>query len=480
MTLLTKIGAFAFETESVQGTAETIVAADVILAEEPSIEISHGVQERAVIRDVPDAKASIPGPRTAVIAAVVEMVGTATQGTLSGPAAVLSDFILACGFDLTNISGHSNTYNLDADLASPNAGTAKVFRDGKQKTALGCMFNPTFSLVPGEIPKMTLDGMGVYSSDGDEATLAAPTEVIQPVVLKDATFILGRHIADVLAEEDDGAVEELRAAAASKVRFGVKIDGSATARDLARVQIKLVKDGTPIGETDGIWVTIEGDNAGAPDDSPITNGTSVKYATTLIPTTEVWWDFDFTGTLPTIPGDSNDYWIVVQGDFTPDTPNNNIELSTDVVGAGDQRTQVFDAAWGALALKNITMRAITSTSHCFITASITPNNEIALKKDPNAAEANQLARITGRRVANTLDVEEIPDATWDFFNDLTAITDLYFAATFGALGNQWKWEQTHAKMVNDSQAWSDADGVTSISGMELQTENPADFFIELK
>ena len=93
---------------------------------------------------------------------------------------------------------------------------------------------------------------------------------------------------------------------------GIKVTGE----ELTKVSLYINKVGSPTGD---IWIEIQGDNGGVPNNSVISNGTSSTIDVSTVGTSSAWKDFTF----PTNPylTTGTQYHIVLKGDFTIDGSN---------------------------------------------------------------------------------------------------------------------------------------------------------------
>lgn len=106
-----------------------------------------------------------------------------------------------------------------------------------------------------------------------------------------------------------------------------------------RVLVYLKRTGT-ISSGD-VWLQIQGDDTG-PDDSSI--GQSRKVSASSIGTTGEWVEFIFDTPVDLV--DEDDYWIVLQGDYTLSS-SNHISLGVDTVGSGGD-VSIHDSDWGSV------------------------------------------------------------------------------------------------------------------------------------
>lgn len=472
--MLTKVGGFAFKEEASAGTAETITSSEMILAREPKITPDMGMQERNVVRQVADPLTPIKGGVNCGVTAILELKGSGTAGT--APTGI-GDALESCGFDESVDSGVKVTYTLRANPRGGKSGTAKSFLDGKYVTARGVRGNPTLTFKAGEVCTLAYDGKGALEARGDASVLTSPSDSPKPPIFQSADMWLLEHHA-ILNEDLDGAIEKLLDGAASNVKMAITVTQGSTTQKLKKIRLPLAKVGTPANETDGVWLTIEGDATGDPNGTPITNGTSAKIATANISATQTWVDFNFA-TPPTLTA-STVYHIVLQGDYDADATN-CISVDTDVCIAGAQICQFFDAAWAALALKNISCQILVAVDPTiyFDGMEINPNNEVVIQKDPNYAEGIIYGEITGRNVTIALEPLEKTDALTDFVAYLSDKTDLYLQAQLGsAAGNIIEVIAQHVT-VKKAGEWGDRDGQVT-HPIELHLEDGTDLELRIR
>lgn len=135
----------AFETEDVEGTAETLVAADVILVANAKFTPDVKMNERPNRSSSLSPFAAVPGFRSAQIEFDVELKGSGTAGT----APPIGELLLACGYSETIVAGTSVTY-LPASASIPTL-TMALYMDGVAHKIWGARGEVTFPLKTGEI-----------------------------------------------------------------------------------------------------------------------------------------------------------------------------------------------------------------------------------------------------------------------------------------------------------------------------------------
>lgn len=470
---------FGFEKEAVPGSVETIVQADVINCQDGvSIGKNPNVAPRNVMRDDVQVLAPKVGGLSSPVTIPTEIKGSGTAGSLYDP---FDDIMAAGGLAGVADAGFAVRYAADPDLSTHEPGTAKWFVDGKQITAAGVAGNITFNIPAGETGKLNFEGQGILASDGDLAVLTAASDDPEPPVFINNDFWLLEHHATT--EDDlDGDGELLRGDAGFGERLEKTIVQGATSQKVMAVGVWLKKIGTPASETNGFWVTIEGDAAGDPDGTPIANGTSAFLATTGISDTD--WElylmvFGSFGNRPTLTNGTT-YHFELQGDWTQ-ADANCISVDTDVVAAPAQNTQEYDgAAWNAVSLENASMIILVApdVENFFDDFTLNMNNEFSLVKDPNATQGWRFAKVRGRGdgiKANVTPLEKL-DAEQDFWNELTSASDMFAVATLGdTAGNITQFIMRHAK-ITDGITFEDREKEVAVP-LELHLRNTTDLEI---
>jgi len=469
--MLMKIGSAAIEKEATAGTAETIDSADVTWVTDFKVAPAVDMRERNVVRDVPDLKAPIKGSVAVDVSGAFEMRGSGTAGTANGP---LGDLLQACGLTETADAGYNVAYTPDTDLSGVGSVTAKEFRDGKYRTGKGIRGNASFSLKAGEVGVCNFTGRGAFEASGDVSVLAEPSDTTKPPLLTSATMHLLEYHAATLHEDLDGDAEMLRKAG------GVNEELSTTLLTVGAIKprwvyLNLKKNTAPEGETHGVWVEIQTNNAGDPSGTAVTNGTSAYIATSLISTTAGWYGFYFA-TTPALSATTT-YHVVVKGDYTGDDTK-NISVDTDAVLVGAQLSKKKSTTYSALSLENLSMRVVGATNPdlTFDGAEIDLGQDIALQLDPNDDQGYDQAYHTSRKITAKLNPLEKLDATRDLYDYLSNATDLFFSVTLGSTaGNKIEFRMDHAVAIEAGQ-WEDRDGMIT-HPVTIQCEEPTRFGI---
>lgn len=444
--------------EVTPGTAETITAAEVIRAKDPSIKINANAYERQPVGAGMEAMTPIPGGKTVTASWSEEAKGSGTAGTEPANAPALK----AARFNQTDIAAHSNTFTLDND-GSNSALTAKMFMDGKYVTGRGIRGNIKFAAESGKQGEFSFDGGGIWVADGD---VSLPTgtgdDSTLPPLLQNAQMFVGEYHT-VLEEAVDGTAQKLLMAGGVNGMLEKGFTQGATAQKCFGILVKLKKNGTPASETNGVWFEIQGDSIGDPDGSAITNGTSATLSTTKIATTAAWYLFTFgsKGNRATLTN-ATAYHVVMKGDYTA-ADANNIEISADVVTGPNQNSQSYTAAaWGAIALNNLSAKiyvsSYASADQKFAGMEFDAGVEHNLRPDPNSDQGYEFEGITGAKPVITLKPEEMTDANTDWYGMWDTAITLFFHCQLGsAAGNTIEWFGEKMKISNIGD-WEDSNG----------------------
>ncbi len=422
------------ETEAASNTAETIVTGDCPRVIDPAIEIVKNPLDNESNRTTFGMTKPIPGGQSCNVSYGFYLKGSGVAG--QAPSSPIADTLLASGFAVTD-----GDVVIDFDLSDVSSSlTAQLFEGvavgatGKSTTAKGVKGNLSISLEPGGKSQATFEGQGSLSSDADGTTLAIGGEdSTDPVALVSASMTLAEiHSESVWAV--DGAVEEVNEGAGDNVELAMSFTQSG-AKTIVGYLAKLKKNGTPTNETLGFRIRIEGDAAGDPDGSALANSTATK-ATSLIDSTNSGWylfllDIGSRGTL----ADGIDYHAVVSGDYDA-SATDNIEIDTQIVGAGAQKCIFFDAAWAALSLKNLSLVILTmpvgGDDLYFGPTEINLNNEVTLTDDePSDAQGFSAATIDGADPTITITPRDALDSEIDLAELFDDQDELFFSAQIG-------------------------------------------------
>lgn len=160
--LITKAQVFVKQ-EAVEGTAETLTAADYILAEKPSFKANTPPIERAPASTSFSPFASLQGLRSGSIEFDAELKGSGVRGTPPEFAALLK----ACGMSEAIVAGESVTY-MPVSSSIPSV-TVGIIEDGVKKLIWGARGTFTLALVANQVPKFhfVLNGVDYSITDAD-------------------------------------------------------------------------------------------------------------------------------------------------------------------------------------------------------------------------------------------------------------------------------------------------------------------------
>ena len=184
MPLRTQRAVLAAKVEATEGTAETLAAANGILAETASYKRNQDMIERNPLRPTLSRLASIPGRRTAALNATVEMKGSGTAGT----APEWGSLIQACGFSETIVAVTSVTY---APVSTGDKSvTAALYTDGLFKKIVGARGNVSFGGAVGEKMMINFDMTGIEDVVTDLAIISPTYQTTLPKPLRGITFTL--------------------------------------------------------------------------------------------------------------------------------------------------------------------------------------------------------------------------------------------------------------------------------------------------
>lgn len=182
MPLRTQRAVIAAKVETVEGTAETLAAANGVLALSGQFQRNQDMLTRNPLRPTLSQMASVPGKRTASISASVEMRGSGTAGTAPdwGP------MLRACGFGETIVAVTSVTY-APVSTADVSA-TVAHYVDGVRQQVAGARGTMSFGGAVGEICVMNFNFIGVEDTVTDTAIIAPTYTTTAPRALKTMTF----------------------------------------------------------------------------------------------------------------------------------------------------------------------------------------------------------------------------------------------------------------------------------------------------
>lgn len=203
--------------------------------------------------------------------------------------------------------------------------------------------------------------------DESPGPITAPIDLATRMYYPDATVVnpflllkhgMGEQVGTLYRNVINEAWVALRVSGSDNVELAqaVTVAGSGT-KIVQSVRLLLRKRGTlPSGN---LAVEIQGDSAGAPDGTPIANGTSTNVAVTGVTLDDfgIWITFTFA-VAPTVTGGTA-YHVVLTGTYTADAAN-NIEMGVETVASGGG-FEIFDASWADSATQNMNLRWYTSS-----------------------------------------------------------------------------------------------------------------------
>ncbi len=192
MPLRTQRAVVAAKVEAVDGTAETLLAANGILALSGQYQRNADVMPRNPLRPTLSQLTSIIGKRSANIQTSIEMRGSGTAGTAPdwGP------LMRACGFSETVVAVTSVTY---APISTGDvSATVAHYQDGIRHQVAGARGTMSFGGAVGEICVMNFNMLGIEDTVTDQAIIAPTYTTVVPRPLKLMTFTV-HGVASVFA-----------------------------------------------------------------------------------------------------------------------------------------------------------------------------------------------------------------------------------------------------------------------------------------
>lgn len=180
----------AVEIEAVEGTAETLEAADAFLASNVDFQPAIEMTERDPLRSNLSPWASIPGKRQATVTFDVDLVGTGT----AGDSLPFADALKACGVEETLVADTSATYKPASD--SVPSVTIGVYMDGKIYKTWGARGTFRLDLANGKPGVIHFTFTGADWSEEDGSMLSGVTyNTTMPPVLLSANFSIDSYAA---------------------------------------------------------------------------------------------------------------------------------------------------------------------------------------------------------------------------------------------------------------------------------------------
>lgn len=188
--MLKNIAQLAIGLESVEGTAETLLAADCIRADNieftPSVEMGRRHYKTTHL----SPKASVPGKRMAQISFDVDLAGAASAGA----APEWADAIKACGFDETIVADTSVAYN---PTHGTESATIWYLIDGKIYKSWGARGNVSLELVNGAPGILHFVFSSADWSEQDGALLSPTLSSVSPPAFLGASLTIDSYAAEI-------------------------------------------------------------------------------------------------------------------------------------------------------------------------------------------------------------------------------------------------------------------------------------------
>jgi len=176
----------AAKIEAVEGTAESLVAADAdFVVIDPKFEADIPMFKREIVDASLSQHPSVRGTQAARMSFKAEVKGSGTAGT----APKIGKLIQACGFAVTNVPATSDTYNPISAGDTVDSITIALYRDGKKMQIRGARGTFTYEGKNGEPGMVNFTFTGVYDGVTDVALLTGSgIETTQPPALLSAAF----------------------------------------------------------------------------------------------------------------------------------------------------------------------------------------------------------------------------------------------------------------------------------------------------
>lgn len=202
--MLTNRRVVAAKIEAVEGTKETLAAADGgILALGPKVDVDIKMTPRKPIMATMSKLEDIPGSQLARITFSLEMKGRGTAYSSSNLPA-LDKYLKACGFAATvdtTIGAEKVTYK-PASTGIPCL-TIGCYEDGVIKTIYGARGNVRFEGRNGEPIMAHFDFLGIWDGATDGAMLSPTYEGTKPPAFLNAPFTVAGYTATIAGWDID-------------------------------------------------------------------------------------------------------------------------------------------------------------------------------------------------------------------------------------------------------------------------------------
>lgn len=206
MSILKRRSQVAAKIEAVEGTPETLLAADAFLVFQPTADPDIQRYKRDPARETLGQMESLPGERSGKITLTCELAGSGTAGT----APFWGKLMKACGFAETIVGGTSVAYT-PASAGIPSMSLA-LYMDGIIKKIWGARGDVFLTLDKGKpgLLKFTFTGADFTLVDG-ALLVGVSYSVIKPPVFLGAQFAYDTYAANISKLEiNQGNAVQLR------------------------------------------------------------------------------------------------------------------------------------------------------------------------------------------------------------------------------------------------------------------------------
>jgi len=194
MTIIDARSQLAAKAEGTEGTAESLAAANAILARNIKFDPDINVEELDLQSSSLSPFAGVPGGRQARMTFECELKGSGTAGT----APQIGVLIKACGYAETIVGGTSVTY-APASSAIDSLTIAK-YADGKRYLMAGARGNFEIKLPAGKPGIIAFDFLGTAIADSDATLLSGITyDATRAQAFQNASFTIDSYAAIVEA-----------------------------------------------------------------------------------------------------------------------------------------------------------------------------------------------------------------------------------------------------------------------------------------
>ncbi len=183
------------EVESVRGTAETLVGADIVQVQNLTMNPVADLRmiEREIIRSSLNPEQAVYGGALIELQFDVELKGSGAAGT----APRYGDLLRACGCDETVVASTSVTYNPLSDLSAHETVTIGYKEGDNYRQVRGCMGTFSINATAGEYGRITFNMKGKVESEAESAAPTGSFETTVPPAFLGATFTIGGFSAPI-------------------------------------------------------------------------------------------------------------------------------------------------------------------------------------------------------------------------------------------------------------------------------------------